>query len=78
MTLRATSGHCLFDDLIGECKQLLRRLKAQRLGSPEVDNKLKLGWCLNREVGGLGALQNAINVAGRLARLFGVIAAVTE
>ena len=58
-----------FDDLVGE-RDNRRRLKAQPLGGAEVDHQLKLGWCLHREVRGLGALEDAVNVSRRLSRLF--------
>jgi hypothetical protein len=61
----------LFDDLVSKRKQLCRRLKVQRLCCPEIDDQLAFGRRLHREIGRLGATENAVDVPCRLAEVFG-------
>ena len=68
----------LFDHLIGEREQLLGSLQAERLGCFQIDYQLEFGRRLHREVGWLGTLENAVDVPGRLSRLFGIIAAIAD
>src|SRR5262245_46284614 len=62
--LAALVEHGLFDDLVRPPEHRLRNLQAERLGRLEVDHQLELGWLLDREVGGLGALEDLVHVAG--------------
>jgi hypothetical protein len=39
--------------------------KAERLGGFEIDNKFKFRWLSYRQVGGLSALEDAVDMAGR-------------
>jgi hypothetical protein len=39
----------------------MRNDKPERLGGLEVDHKIKLGWLLDRNVGGLRPAQNLID-----------------
>src|SRR5215813_12111278 len=50
------------DHLVGAGEQRLRHREAQRLRSLEVDDQLILGRRLHRQVGGLLALEDAINI----------------
>src|SRR5262245_23753427 len=52
----------LFDHLVGEREQIVGDLEAERLGGPEVDHELELGRLQNRQVGGLGPLENVRGV----------------
>src|SRR5262249_56047234 len=54
----------LFDHLVGGRKQRWRHGEAERLGSRGVDDQLKLGRLLNREIARLLSLENAIDIAG--------------
>src|SRR5262252_6226971 len=73
---RAASSSRSFDHLVGTRDERRRQLEPKRLGGLEVDSQLEFDRLLHREVGGLGALQNLMHVAGRapeqvgLARLF--------
>src|SRR6266851_2194209 len=52
----------LFDHLVGDGEQRLRYGEAERSGSFEVDDQLELGLLLNRQVGGLFALQDTADI----------------
>ena len=54
-------------------EQVVRHGEAERLGSLEVEHQLELGRRLNRQVGRLLALEDVIDVAGRLPVLVDVI-----
>ena len=66
----------LFDHLVGAGEQRGRHGEAERLGSLEVDHQFVLGRSLHREVGGLLALEDAINVPGCAAELIEIIRAI--
>ena len=55
----------LIDHLVGECEQQIRHGEAQRPGGLKIDDQLVLDWSLDRQVGGLLALEDAVDVAGR-------------
>ena len=59
----------LFNDLVGAREQRRRHVEAKRLGGFPVDNQLVLGRRLHRQVGRLLPLEDAVDVAGRLAVL---------
>src|SRR5712692_896290 len=48
----------LLDDLIGASEDRLRHGQAERVGGLQVDDQLKLGQLLHRQVGGFGALED--------------------
>jgi hypothetical protein len=52
------------DHLVGEQKERFRDRKPQRLGGGQVDDEVEFSRLLHRQVGGLGALQNLMHVAG--------------
>src|SRR4249919_3091188 len=64
--LSARSGHQhLFDHLVGALLKRNRRLKAQYLGSLEIEHQLELDRELHRKLTRFLALQNSIHVSRR-------------
>src|SRR5262249_8112701 len=51
-----------FDHLVGAREQRGRDSQAESLGGPPIDNKLEFCGLLNRQVSGIGALEDARNV----------------
>src|SRR5262245_37699958 len=68
----------LFDHLVGAGEQTVRHVEAEGLCGLEVDHQLVLGRCLHRQVGGLLAFENAVDVAGRASVLIEIIRSVRE
>ena len=66
------------DRLVGGRKQRFRDGKAEGLGGLEVEHHFELGRRLHRQVGGLFALEDAIDVAGRAPELVDVISAIAR
>jgi hypothetical protein len=58
----------LLDHLVGGREQRRRHLETQRLGGPQIDDKLILGWQLHRQVSGLFALENPAGIDPRLSK----------
>ena len=54
----------LFDYFVGACEQRSRQDKIKRLRGLEINHQPVCSRRLDRKIGGLLALQNAINVAG--------------
>ena len=67
------TDHPLLDHLVGGCQQRFWDGEAERLDGLEVDHQLEFGWHLHREVGGLLALEDAVDVAGGLPELVDLI-----
>ena len=57
-------------------RSLAGTVKTERLGSLEIDNKLEFGRRLHRQVAGLFAFEDAVDVACRLTELVRRIDAV--
>src|SRR5262245_56000332 len=67
MALSARRGRermqqALLDQLISLCNEQRRHFETERLGSLEVNHQLELRGLLDGQVGGLGALQNLIDI----------------
>src|SRR5262245_39956837 len=54
----------LLDNLVGAREHSRGHAEAKRLCCLKVDDQFVLGRCLHRQVGGLLALENAIDIAG--------------
>jgi hypothetical protein len=52
------------DHLVGTAEQLRWHVKTECLGCLEIDHRLVLGRRLNRQLGGLLPLKNAVDVLG--------------
>src|SRR6516162_1388444 len=68
----------LLDHLIGNRKQFVWDGESERLGGLEVDDQLKLCRHLHGEIGGLLALEDAVNVSSREAKLFGASGTIRD
>src|SRR6478736_3242095 len=66
----------LFDDLIGAAEQHGWNFEPKRLRCLEIDHKLEFGRLLHRQVGGPLALENSVDVAGRLPGLLDPVYAI--
>jgi hypothetical protein len=53
----------LLDNLVRARQHRLRHSEAKRLGSPEVDDQLEGRRLLDRQIGGLGALEDLSRVS---------------
>jgi hypothetical protein len=53
------------DHLVGAGEQRGRHFEAGRLRCPKIDGQLKLNRLLDRQVGGLGAREDAIHIGRR-------------
>src|SRR6516164_6869497 len=74
--IRLSQQHsCSLDHLVGEHLHGIGDNKSECLRGLYVDDKLELGWLLNRQVGRLLAIENAPDVNARLPR--GIISAGT-
>src|SRR5262245_25036936 len=69
---------CLFDHLVGTGEQSLWNFEVQRPGGLQVDDEFVLGRRLHRQLAGLLALENAVDVAGRTPELVGEIRSIGE
>ena len=56
----------LFDDLVGDAQHAGRHREANRLRGPEVDQELEPGRPLDRQVGGLLALEDTTGIDANL------------
>src|SRR5262249_27622716 len=70
--LKSAFGHertlqALVDHLVSARNECGGYGQTERLRGSEIDDHLKYGWLLNRQVGRLGALQDLVNVHGSLA-----------
>src|SRR5215469_16835659 len=75
-TFCATVKTSLFNHLVSDAKQSRREAEAECLGGFEVDYQLEFGWLLDRQIGWLGAFENAIDVPCRVAEFFGAIISI--
>src|SRR6516164_977040 len=66
----------LFDHLVGATEQQRWHVEVQRFGGLEIDDQFKLCRRLDREVGRLLALEDAVDVLWHLAKLFDIIRTV--
>lgn len=68
----------LLKDLVGSDEYGLRDREPERLRGLQVDDEFKLGGLLDREVGGLGALEDLVDVERRSSCQLGPACSVRE
>src|SRR5215831_17487673 len=61
------------DHVVRAQQQRLRDGESERLRRPEVDHQLELRWLLDRQLGGLGTLEDLVSEARELAIEIGVV-----
>jgi hypothetical protein len=64
------------DHLVGQDQSRRRHGEAERFGCLQVDHEFEFGWLLDREIGGLSAFEDFIDVVGCLAEQIRKIRAV--
>jgi hypothetical protein len=67
----------LFDHFVGEQQEGFRYRQPERLGGLEIDAQREIGRLLDRQLTHLGASEDAVNVACRLAVLFSSVVSLT-
>jgi hypothetical protein len=65
-TYASQQNASLFDHLVGAGEHGSRKVEPERFGSLEIDHQFVLGGRLHWQVGGLLALEDAIDIAGSL------------
>src|SRR5262245_53112628 len=61
-------GGASFDHLVGAREQRWRHSNAKRIGGFHIDDQLETSWLLDRQIGGLGAFEDFVDVHGSLAK----------
>src|SRR5215471_8169531 len=68
----------LFDDLVGALLEKERHVKAERLGGLEIDHKLELDRSLDGKLTRRLALEDAIDIRGRLTKLIEPVTSIRQ
>jgi hypothetical protein len=63
---------------IGGWEERFRHLDAERLGGLEVDDQLEFAWLQDRQLGGLGALEDVARIDANLAKTVGKVGSVAS
>src|SRR5262249_61381015 len=58
----------LFDHLVGASEQRRWHSNTKRVGGLHIDDQLETSWLLDRQIGGLGAFEDFVDVHGSLAK----------
>jgi hypothetical protein len=66
-----------FYDLVGASEERMRNIKVESLRGLKIYHQLELRRCLNGEIAGLFAVENAVHANSRISKFVG-IAAITH
>ena len=72
------SKKILFDDFVGAGEQRGRHVDAEHLGGLQIDDELESGGLLHRQIGGLGAFDDATGIAANSAINVGEVGSVAH
>jgi hypothetical protein len=59
---------CLFDHLVGAGEERRWHSNAKRIGGFHIDDQLETSWLLDRQIGGLGAFEDFVDIHGSLVK----------
>ena len=68
----------LFDDLVGDAKDVGRHREGDRLRGLQVDHQLELGRLDDRKISGLLAFENAAHIDSGLPEIVDLIASIAD
>jgi len=67
-----------FDHLVGQIEHARRNGQAERLGGLEIDDQLECRRLLDRQIGGLGALEDLSDINADLAKGAGKTGSIAD
>jgi hypothetical protein len=80
MSQSATRRHAAasLDHLVGDREQVRRHIEAEQLCRSEIDDEIKLGRSLHRQIAGLGAFENPIDIRDGTPKNIGLVRCVAH
>src|SRR5258707_6357605 len=68
LKMRRITRGASFNHLVGAGEERRWHSNAKRLGGFHIDDQLETSWLLDRQIGGLGAFEDFVDVHGSLAK----------